>query len=76
LIARGCRRIAYFGDPRALEMAQRLDGVSTAMTQSGMEPPQVVPAHLVAELAYADIKRYQNRPSSGDGVSRHPMSLP
>lgn len=58
LIARGCRGIAYFGDPRALEMAQRLDGVSTAMTQAGMEPPQVVPAHLVAELAYADIKRY------------------
>ncbi|WDF72078.1 LacI family DNA-binding transcriptional regulator [Novosphingobium sp. KACC 22771] len=58
LIAQGCRRIAFLGDPRALEMAQRLDGVQTALAQAGMERADVVPAHLVAELAYADIARY------------------
>jgi len=58
LIERGARRIAFFGDPRALEMAQRLQGVEAAMAQAGMPPPEVVPAHLVAELAYADIARY------------------
>lgn len=58
LIARGCRRIAFFGDPRALEMTQRLEGVQAALAQAGMAPAQVVPAHLVAELAYRDIARY------------------
>lgn len=58
LLAHGCRRIAFFGDPRALEMTQRLDGVQAALAQAGLDRADVVPAHLVAELAYADIARY------------------
>lgn len=69
LIEQGCRKIAFFGDPRALEMTQRLDGVQAALAQAGLVPAEVVPAHLVAELAYADIARYLgNAAHRPDGI--------
>jgi len=58
LIAQGCERIAFFGDPKALEIGQRLDGVRDAMARAGLGAPQVVPAHLVAETAHPDIAGY------------------
>jgi DNA-binding LacI/PurR family transcriptional regulator len=58
LIAQGCERIAFFGDPKAKEIAQRLDGCKQALVAAGLEAPTVVPAHLVAEAAHPDIARY------------------
>jgi DNA-binding LacI/PurR family transcriptional regulator len=56
LIERGCRRVAFFGDPRAVEIGQRLDGVRDAMAKAGLaDELTVVPAHLVAEAAHPDI---------------------
>jgi len=58
LIAQGCERIAFFGDPKAKEIAQRLEGCQQALAAAGLEAPVVVPAHLVAEAAHPDIARY------------------
>ncbi len=56
LIARGCERIAFFGDPHALEIAQRLEGCQRALAQAGLSDKlTVLPAHLVAEAAHPDI---------------------
>lgn len=56
LIARGCRRIAFFGDPAAPEIAQRLDGCREAMARAGLlDQLAVLPAHLVAKAAHPDI---------------------
>lgn len=59
LIDRGCKRIAFFGDPKALEIGQRLEGCREAMRQAGLEQElTVLPAHLVAEAAHPDIAAF------------------
>lgn len=59
LIAKGCERIAFFGDPRAQEIAQRLEGCRDAMARAGLEDQlSIVPAHLVAEEAHCSIAAY------------------
>lgn len=59
LIERGCKRIAFFGDPRALEIGQRLDGCRAAMAEAGLaDQLSVLPAHLIAEAAHPDIAGY------------------
>jgi DNA-binding LacI/PurR family transcriptional regulator len=58
LIAQGCQRIAFFGEPRAQEIAQRLEGCRDAMARAGLaDQLTVVPAHLVAE-AHPDITSF------------------
>lgn len=59
LIERGCNRLAFFGDPKALEIGQRLEGCRQAMAEAGLsEKLSVLPAHLVAEAAHPDIANY------------------
>jgi DNA-binding LacI/PurR family transcriptional regulator len=59
LIERGCKRIAFFGDPRAREIEQRLAGCREAMSEAGLgDALTVFPAHLVAEDAQPDIARF------------------
>jgi DNA-binding LacI/PurR family transcriptional regulator len=59
LIAQGCQRIAFFGDPTALELGQRLAGCRDAMLRAGLaDHLTVLPAHLVAEDAHPDIARF------------------
>lgn len=59
LIERGCERIAFFGDPQALEIAQRLEGCRRALDEAGLSDKlTVLPAHLVAEAAHPDIASY------------------
>ncbi len=59
LIGRGCTRIAFFGDPAALEIGQRLEGCRDAMARAGLSDGlSVLPAHLVAESAHPDIARF------------------
>ena len=56
LIERGCKRIAFFGDSRAFEIGQRLEGCKAALARAGlMDQLSIVPAHLVAEAAHPDI---------------------
>lgn len=59
LLTQGCERIAFFGDPQALEIAQRLEGCKRAMADAGLaDKLTVFPAHLVAETAHPDIAGY------------------
>ncbi|MEY3906199.1 MAG: hypothetical protein RIR59_1022 [Pseudomonadota bacterium] len=59
LISRGCERIAFFGDPHALEIGQRLEGCRRAMARAGIaDQLTIVPAHLAAEAAHPDITRF------------------
>ncbi len=59
LIDRGCRDITFFGDPRALEIMQRLEGCKAAMHKAGLDHgPTIVPVHLTAELAQPAIAEF------------------
>ncbi|MDE2301591.1 MAG: substrate-binding domain-containing protein [Sphingomonadales bacterium] len=56
LIDRGCKSLAFFGDPRALEIGLRLDGCRAAAARAGLSDAlTVLPVHLVAERARSDI---------------------
>ena len=59
LIKQGCKRIAFFGDPRAFEIAQRLEGCKSALSQAGLiDQLSILPAHLVAEAADTEIAAF------------------
>ena len=59
LIERGCRNFAFFGDPVAPEIAERLEGVRSALAQNGMsEALNILPAHLTAETAHPAISQW------------------
>lgn len=59
LIDRGCRNFAFFGDPIAPEIAERLEGVRSALQQNGMSDAlSILPAHLTAETAHPAISKW------------------
>ena len=59
LLAQGAQRIAFLGDPRAIEIRERLEGCRDAMARNGLEDRlTVVPAHLMPEAALPDIARF------------------
>lgn len=61
MIERGCKNIVFFGNPNALEIAQRLEGCRTAMAKAGMIDGLVVfPAHLAAQAEDSDIANFLN----------------
>lgn len=70
LMDQGCERIAFFGDPKALEIGQRLEGCRQAMAEAGMaDQLTVLPAHLVAEAAHPDIAQFLG------SVSQRPQGI-
>ena len=59
LIERGCRNFAFFGDPVAPEIAERLEGVRAALAQNGMaDALTILSAHLTAETAHPAISQW------------------
>lgn len=59
LIERGCRHFAFFGDPIAPEIAERLEGCRAALAVAGLsEALTVLPAHLTAETAHPAISKW------------------
>ncbi len=70
LIQRGCRRIAFFGDPRALEISQRLAGYRDAMAAAGLcDAMEIRPVHLVPELSNNEIRSHFADPAfNPDGI--------
>ena len=69
LIERGCRQIAFLGDPGALEIRQRLEGCRAALAAAGLPAPAVVPVNLVADRAYPEIAAYLEAAGSPpDGI--------
>lgn len=59
LMDRGCRRIAFFGNPQAVEIRQRLDGARAAVSRRrpGAELIET-PTHLAGELTADDIAHF------------------
>ncbi|MEM8936800.1 MAG: LacI family DNA-binding transcriptional regulator [Pseudomonadota bacterium] len=56
LVEQGCKKIAFFGDPVALEIRQRLEGCQDALAKHGAKyEPRIFPIHLDAELSDEDI---------------------
>jgi DNA-binding LacI/PurR family transcriptional regulator len=71
LIERGCRRIAFFGDPTPLEISQRLQGCRQALTRAGLgeDALTVFPAHLVQGQSDSGISAYlENAAVRPDGI--------
>ena len=59
LIERGCRNFAFFGDPIAPEISERLAGCRTALSEAGMgDALTILPAHLTAETAHPTISKW------------------
>jgi DNA-binding LacI/PurR family transcriptional regulator len=55
LIECGCTSLAFLGDPRPLEIGQRLEGCRDAMARAGLvDKLTILPARLAAEAARPD----------------------
>jgi DNA-binding LacI/PurR family transcriptional regulator len=69
LIATGCKRIVFFGDPGVPEFAQRLEGVERAVKAAGLSSAEpVLPVHLTPETAYGAICDYLAKGNPADGI--------
>jgi DNA-binding LacI/PurR family transcriptional regulator len=65
LIERGCRNFAFFGDPVAPEISERLEGCRTALAAAGLSDSlSILPAHLTAETAHPAISKWLGDTSS------------
>lgn len=59
LIDQGCRNFAFFGDPIAPEISERLEGCRTALAAAGLSDClSILPAHLTAETAHPAISNW------------------
>ncbi|MCW2365968.1 MULTISPECIES: LacI family DNA-binding transcriptional regulator [unclassified Sphingobium] len=59
LIERGCKRVAFLGNPRAIEIAQRLQGARAVQQDHAADVMLTeVPTHLAPELSAPDINAY------------------
>lgn len=70
LIANGCKRIAFFGDAIAPEIAQRLEGCRQAIDAAGITNMiEILPAHLTPETAHpAILTRLREQTPPPDGI--------
>jgi DNA-binding LacI/PurR family transcriptional regulator len=70
LIEQGCQRIAFFGDPTALEIAQRLEGCKAALDRAGLAHNlSVFPAHLTSDPSDTGIVEFlENAKVRPDGI--------
>lgn len=59
LIERGCKSVAFFGNPNAIEIRQRLEGARAAIAESKAKPKLMeIPTHLAAELNSTEIAKF------------------
>jgi DNA-binding LacI/PurR family transcriptional regulator len=69
LLARGCTKLAFFGDPRVPEVEQRLRGFRDAIRAAQPGPVgALLPVHFVPELALATISDYLGIAEGIDGI--------
>lgn len=61
LIARGCRRIAFMGEVRSLELAERYQGLCEAIKDAGLAPPLQLDTHLASDIMDAEIAAHFDR---------------
>lgn len=70
LIDRGCSSFAFFGDPVAAEITERLAGVRSTLAKSDLSDRlEILHAHLTAETAYPEISKWlDERKTIPDGI--------
>ena len=69
LFERGCKKIAFFGDPSVPEIEQRLDGCRAGCVAAGYASDlEVLPTHLMADSAYATICAFLDKGNIPDGI--------
>lgn len=69
LLARGCRKLAFFGDPSVPEVEQRLAGFRDALRESGKGAVgATLPVHFVPEKAREEVSDFLDLAESLDGV--------
>ncbi len=70
LVERGCRNFAFFGDPVAPEISERLQGCRTALAAAGLSDKlALLSAHLTAETAHPAISKWLDETGSiPDGI--------
>jgi len=69
LFERGCKSIAFFGDPSAPEIELRFEGCKAGCHAAGMKNAvQMLPTHLTADSAYATICAFLDAGNLPDGI--------
>ncbi len=59
LVERGCRNVAFFGDPVSVEISQRLEGARSSLMAAGLlDQPAVWPAHLAEDVNAGEIEAF------------------
>lgn len=68
LIARGCKRLAFLGNPDVPEFADRYRGFHSVIAEAQGVEDRVVPIHLTVENAYHEMRTYLESNPAPDGV--------
>ena len=70
LIARGCRRLAFMGEVRTLELIERHRGLCAAAAAAGLAPPLQLDTHLALDIMAAEIEANLDRVAGAvDGIA-------
>ncbi len=69
LAQKGCKKIAFFGDPNLPEISQRMEGCIEGVRAAGLETPvELLHTHLTAEDSYETICEYIKKNELPDGI--------
>jgi len=68
LIAQGCRKLAFFGDPNAPEVEERLRGFRDAIEAAEGVAGALLPVHFVPQMALTTISDYLGIADGVDGI--------
>lgn len=70
LIARGCRRLAFLGEVRTLELVERFKGLCDAAQAAGIARPLQLDTHLASDIMPAEIGAHLDRVGAQiDGIA-------
>lgn len=61
LLQRGCRRLAFLGEVRTLELIERHRGVCDALADAGLDPPLQLDTHLASDIMADEIAAHVER---------------
>lgn len=69
LIERGCKNIAFFGDPNLPEISQRMEGCIVGAKAGGLlSEVKILETHLTADDSYVAISKFLNDNEPPDGI--------
>ncbi|WP_010183462.1 LacI family DNA-binding transcriptional regulator [Sphingomonas sp. PAMC 26605] len=70
LIARGCRKLAFMGEIRTLELVERFHGLTDATRAAGLPDPLQLDTHLASDIMAEEIGGHLDRAlGSFDGIA-------